>query len=192
MTSSKRKRDNVDETEIRFWGDGNEFSALSIFWKTEKPVLYKGKTYATGEHMYQSLKFDYNGAPAANRAHVEAIRTAKTPSIAKRLTRRNKNSPEWAWQKKYRELANKYINGGSAIDPDWEKGGKIRAMEATLDVKFSQSKHSRDVLLGTGDRKIVENSPYDDYWGSGAKGDGQNRMGEMLERIRQKLRDEVK
>ena len=46
----------------------------------------------------------------------------------------------------------------------------------------------RDVLLGTGDEEIVEDSPTDGYWGCGADGKGRNRLGEILMEVRATLR----
>lgn len=187
MSSPKRKRD--DATEVRFWGEGAGFSELSNFWKMATPIVYKGKTYATSEHLYQSLKFDYEGAPAANRAHVEAIRTANTAGIAKRLTRINKGDPEWPWQKKHRLIAREFIQKGSLIDPKWEEGANIRAMEIVLEAKFTQCSHCRKVLLSTAELRLVEDSPYDNFWGIGSKEDGENMLGKLLEATRRKLRE---
>ena len=44
--------------------------------------------------------------------------------------------------------------------------------------------------MNTGDRKLVEHSPYDSYWGDGPDGNGQNRLGELLMRLRSALRGE--
>jgi predicted NAD-dependent protein-ADP-ribosyltransferase YbiA (DUF1768 family) len=37
---------------------------------------------------------------------------------------------------------------------------------------------------------IVENSPFDDYWGCGKDGSGQNKLGQILMEVRELLRHE--
>lgn len=54
--------------------------------------------------------------------------------------------------------------------------------------KFETHEELRDILLGTGDEKIVENAPGDYYWGCGADGSGQNKLGKILMRVRNRLR----
>lgn len=65
--------------------------------------------------------------------------------------------------------------------------------------KFGQREELRDVLLGTGDRTLVEASPDDKIWGIGFRGDeaegkeeqwGKNRLGQALMKAREKLRKE--
>ncbi len=42
--------------------------------------------------------------------------------------------------------------------------------------------------LATGDSKIVEHTENDRYWGDGGDGSGQNRLGQILMRVRAELR----
>lgn len=72
---------------------------------------------------------------------------------------------------------------------DWEQV-KVDVMLAALRVKFRISRFRR-LLLDTGDRLIVEDSPYDFEWGirdaNGGFG-GQNLLGEALMTVRRELR----
>ena len=43
-------------------------------------------------------------------------------------------------------------------------------------------------LLRIGDAKIVEHTEKDRYWGDGGDGSGQNRLGQILMRVREELR----
>jgi len=45
----------------------------------------------------------------------------------------------------------------------------------------------RDLLLETGEKELLENSPVDAYWGVGPTGDGLNHLGKLW----MKLRDEL-
>jgi hypothetical protein len=69
---------------------------------------------------------------------------------------------------------------------EWENI-KEEVMLHALVKKFS-APHLRRVLMSTGDRHLVENSPHDDYWGSGADGRGRNRLGHLLMKTREVLR----
>jgi ribA/ribD-fused uncharacterized protein len=72
-----------------------------------------------------------------------------------------------------------------AIRPDWD-AVKEDIMLAGLREKF---KHAalKSLLLGTGKKTLVENSPYDSYWGIGPNGKGKNRLGVLLMRLRDEL-----
>ena len=43
------------------------------------------------------------------------------------------------------------------------------------------------MLIKTGDRKLVEHSPRDSYWGDGPDGKGLNMLGKLLMRVREWL-----
>ena len=46
----------------------------------------------------------------------------------------------------------------------------------------------KELLINTGDAFLIEASPVDSYWGEGKYGTGKNRLGILL----MKLRDELK
>jgi ribA/ribD-fused uncharacterized protein len=59
--------------------------------------------------------------------------------------------------------------------------------EAVL-TKFRTHPALARLLLDSGDRMIVENAPWDAYWGCGVDGQGLNRLGQILMRVRALLR----
>jgi ribA/ribD-fused uncharacterized protein len=61
-------------------------------------------------------------------------------------------------------------------------------MMDALRAKFSQHEGVRQILLETGERRIVEHTPRDSYWADGGDGRGKNRLGELLMRLRSELR----
>jgi ribA/ribD-fused uncharacterized protein len=117
-----------------------------------------GVYWPTVEHYFQAQKFPE--APA----HRERIRRAATPREAKNLGRT-------------REIP---------IRPDWDQV-KEEVMLRALRSKFAAPR-LRELLLATGERPLVEASPFDSYWGSGNAGTGRNRLGELLARVRAELR----
>ena len=56
-----------------------------------------------------------------------------------------------------------------------------------LRLKFQQAA-PRELLLSTGNRALVEASPFDYFWAAGQDGSGLNRLGHLLMQVRQELR----
>jgi ribA/ribD-fused uncharacterized protein len=122
------------------------------------PVEVDGTVWPTSEPHYQAQKFD-------DPDRQERIRQLPVAAAAKRYATKHK----------------------AKIRPDSEqlKGG---VMERALRAKLTQHESLRDILVGSGDEKIEEDSPKDAYWGIGPDGTGQNRLSEMLMRLRAELR----
>ena len=72
---------------------------------------------------------------------------------------------------------------------DWD-AIREEVMLQALRFKFEVQK-LRSLLLGTGDRMLVERSPYDYFWGAGKDGSGKNRLGELLMLVRIEIRKEI-
>lgn len=117
-----------------------------------------GHTWPTVEHYYQAQKFADDG-------YAERIRLAVSPRQAKTF--------------------------GQAPDlplrEDWETH-RMTVMLSALAAKFTQNEAVRDRLLATGDAILAEASPTDAFWGDGADGQGENRLGYLLTTLRNHLR----
>jgi len=124
------------------------------------PVFVGGKRWRTTEHYFQAMK--YRGTPRE-----EEIRNAKTPAEAANLGRSRKHP----------------------LRKDWESV-KDAVMRKALAAKFTQHSDLREILLGTGDAKLVEHTTNDSYWGDGGDGSGKNRLGALLMQLREELRAE--
>ena len=103
----------------------------------------------------------------------EKILATKGPAEAKALGREVKNFDQQVWD----------ANCDGVVE------------RANL-LKFSQNQRLKEVLLGTGDKEIVETSPNDRVWGIGfdtehALGNvdkwGENKLGKVLMRVRDQL-----
>ena len=70
---------------------------------------------------------------------------------------------------------------------DWETV-KEDVMYKALQAKFMQHEKLRRKLMETGDRKLIEHSPHDSYWGDGGNGTGKNRLGELLMKLRREMK----
>lgn len=125
------------------------------------PVVYKGKTYPTSEHLFQSFKFQKFRPEIA-----EHIRTySDKPSVA------------FSEARQYQD----------EVRSDWNQM-KIEKMDITLWHKFTQHPDLKAELLATGDAELVEDSDKDGFWGVGPDGRGRNELGKALERLRVELR----
>lgn len=123
------------------------------------PIMIDNKVYATNEHYFQSVKF-------IDAEYQEKVRLAKTPKEAKQLG----------------------SSRGYAILPDWDSK-RIQVMKTCVKAKFTQHTELTELLLSTGTAHLVEDSPYDTFWGCGKNGTGQNMLGKILMEVREELRD---
>jgi len=114
--------------------------------------------WSTVEHYFQAQKF-------AGTPHEDAVRLAKTPHIAKMMGN-DRSRP---------------------LRPDW-LNVKDDIMRLAVLRKFEAHEDIRKVLLSTGDATIIEDSPYDYYWGCGANRSGRNMLGLILMETREGLR----
>lgn len=69
----------------------------------------------------------------------------------------------------------------------WEQM-KEHVMKIALATKFTQHANLRQILLESDDEELIEWAPWDGYWGSGANGNGKNRLGVLLMELRTELR----
>lgn len=122
------------------------------------PIVLASKRWPTSEHYFQAQKFS---DPTLR----ERIRKAKSPMIAARLGR-DRSSP---------------------LRRDWESI-KVAAMTDAVLAKFSQHQDLAELLFGTGDALLVEHTANDSYWGDGGDGSGKNMLGQVLMRVRERLR----
>lgn len=122
------------------------------------PIRLKGKTWPTSEHYFQAQKFP--GTP-----HEEELRKAKSAMQVARMGRQRTRP----------------------LRRDWESV-KDNVMRDAVRAKFSQHPELTKLLLETGERKLVEHTTNDAYWGDGG-GSGRNMLGQILMEVRSALRD---
>jgi len=122
------------------------------------PFDLDGKRWPTSEAYFQAQKFE-------DEAYREQIRLAPSPMKAANLGRSRSVS----------------------LRADWESA-KDDAMRRALRAKFETHPALRQLLLSTGDEPLIEETTGDHYWGCGSRGDGLNRLGELLVELREQLR----
>ncbi len=149
--------------EVRFFKKGKYFEFSNFYPVT---VEFEGKIYPSTEHIFQAHKFVYPGAGVTELEFAESIRLLPTALLAFRAGKSRK----------------------VRINPKWEVY-KVVLMKKIVRVKFSQVP-LRALLLSTGKKSIVENSPYDSFWGAKVvRGKpGRNMLGQILEEVREEMR----
>ncbi len=163
---------------LYFWGhtpckDGTINQACFSQWWQLSPFTIDEITYATAEH--------YMMAEKAKLFHdtdiFQQIINSTHPNEAKQLGRKVANFDDTIWKQHRFDIV---VTGNMA--------------------KFEQDERLKEYLLNTGDRVLVEASPYDKIWGVGlAKDDekianvyqwkGLNLLGFALMQVRDQLRD---
>jgi ribA/ribD-fused uncharacterized protein len=140
----------------------NEYAFLSNFY--DSPITIDNITYPTVEHFFQAMKC----------LHINDrkwIVSAPTPGVAKRIGRM------------------------LALRSDWESI-KEDVMYRGLKAKFADKKFAEQ-LLDTGDAELIEgNWWHDNIWGDCrcdkcAGIPGQNRLGKLLMKVREELKNEI-
>jgi ribA/ribD-fused uncharacterized protein len=139
-----------------------EFSFLSNMYRIE-PITIGSLTFISSENFYVAMKF----MDQSKRIHV----TTLAPKVAK----------NWANNKKKADERN--------IRADW-LNVRLGVMEFILRHKFN-SKKLRELLLGTGDRELIEGNYWNDtFWGVDLKDKeepGYNHLGRLIMSLREEL-----
>ena len=124
-------------------------------------IHLQGQYWPTVEHYYQAQKF-FGSEDASIMPVIQAAATPEEAASLGRCTTRKLRS-------------------------DWEHV-KCSIMREAVLTKFITHKDIQAILLSTGDKLIVENSPTDYYWGCGQDNNGQNHLGKILMSVRQEIR----
>jgi len=114
---------------------------------------------------YQTSEHYYQAMKTLDENEQENIRNAYTAHISKQLGR------------------------AAPLRPDFDEI-KDDIMRKVLRAKFTQNEALKRTLLSTGEREIIELSPWDEYWGCGKKNKGLNMLGKLLMDLREKLKNE--
>ena len=124
-------------------------------------VEWNGYLFSSVEEAYQAASF-----MGSDEELVEKIKKSHSVDEAQRIAYANRD--------KRRE--------------DWDDV-KVSIMEELLRLKIEQNPYVKKKLLQTEDYMIVEDSPKDDFWGWGPNRNGQNNLGKLWMKLREKLKN---
>lgn len=173
---------------IAFFSNKSPYYEFSNYYTA--PMKIDGQIFINNEQYYQSQKF-YDPSSKEMMEYYKLITECDSPQKVKDMGNQKVNYRGESWlinkQKPYlgkmNEMIRKYKNLVKIRD-DWDEV-KLAVMEKGLIAKFQQHQKLRDLLLETGDAEIVEDSPYDSFWGIAKN--GQNHLGKLLMKIRDML-----
>jgi ribA/ribD-fused uncharacterized protein len=146
---------------------------ISFYRANEKPygafsnlyrraIVFEGGEYPTSEHAYQAGK-------ARKDSVREWLMAAPSPSLLAMAAH-----GLYVWD----------------VHPDWSKT-KFDRMKRVLQAKFTQHEDLRELLLSTGNARLVEKATVDNavnrLWGE-VNGVGKNMLGQLLMEVRDELR----
>ena len=161
MFSLPAKSQYTSDSDIKFYHSYEPYYCFTNF--SQYPIQLDGRQWPTTEHYFQAQKFV--GTP-----YEEAIRKQPNPRGAFDMSR-DPNVSRWR-------------------RGDWDRI-KDDVMLKCLRAKFTQHKDLKQQLLDTGDRKLIEHTSNDSYWGDGGDGSGQNKLGKLLMQVRKEISSHV-
>ena len=119
-----------------------------------------GFIFPTAEHAFQWRKFKQSRPDVA-----EQIKHAGSPNAVKQISEAHESDKPTCWHKE-----------------------RVKVMREILRAKVTQHADFREALARTGRRRIIENSPDDEFWGIGLSRRGENMLGQQLMEIRDGIR----
>ena len=151
--------------EIRFYRS-NEIPFGAFSNLYRRPVEFEGDTFPTAEHAYQAGK-------ARKKEVKEWLMAAPSPALLAMAAH-----GLYYWD----------------ITPGWSTN-KFNRMKSILLAKFQQHEDLRDLLLSTGEARLVESATVDNtvnrLWGE-VNGVGQNMLGKLLMEVRTEIRQALR
>lgn len=157
----KSAKSATKQAEIRFYR-ANE-KPYGVFSNLfRRPIDFEGRVYPTAEHAYQAGK--------ARKEEVrEWILSAPSPSLVAMAAH-----GLYTWD----------------IVPEWSRT-KFDRMRSVLNAKFTQHEDLKELLLSTGNARLVEagrtDNPVNRTWGE-VNGKGLNMLGVLLMEVRDEIR----
>ncbi|KAJ4461161.1 putative GTP cyclohydrolase II [Paratrimastix pyriformis] len=143
---------------VLFYDKDRPFYEFTNFYDRAPFIDTTRRQWKTSEHYFQAHKFE---SPALQ----EEVRNLPFARDAFDFTRRRPADVRKDWRDK-----------------------NLAIMWDALYFKFTQNPHALRCLLETGNRRLVEHTVKDNFWGDGGDGSGQNKLGQMLMDLRTHLR----
>jgi ribA/ribD-fused uncharacterized protein len=161
-----------DNRILYFQRDREQFGFFSHFHPS--PIVLDGETWPTVEHYFQSQRSE-------DPAYRQAIRKEESPGKVKHLSKSaddtTRGGKRFSW----------FHRNHARPRADWAEV-KLNVMRLADRAKFTQNPDLAALLLATGDSELIEDSPWDAFWGTGPDGNGLNWAGKILMEIRPLLR----
>jgi len=141
----------------------NEYKLFDTYAPTPITITTAGEedTFPTLEHYYQAIKFR-----GSDPEWYKQVRDAPTPAKARDMG------------------ADKTHTSDSTFS-----SSRINIMKRGLEKKFYPNEKLKALLLSTGDKKLIQASPVNSFWGEGAEKKGENHLGKLLMALRSEIKE---
>ena len=136
-----------------------EFYVFSNFSSFQ--VFYRGRLWPTSEHAYQAARFSGVCSELEEKCF-----QARSAHEAYRLMQANRDKER----------------------PNWMEE-KPAVMYEICRAKLEQNPYVKQKLLETQEALIVEDSPFDSFWGWGPEKNGRNELGKVWMRLRDEMKE---
>lgn len=155
---------HLNDNEVRFYR-ANEKPYGPLSNLYKRAIIFEGEEYQTSEHAYQAGK--------ARKEEVKKwLMAAPSPALLAMAAH-----GLYVWD----------------VHPDWSKT-KFDRMKRILLCKFTQHQDLQDLLLSTGNKRLVEVATVDNavnrLWGE-VNGKGENKLGVLLMEVREEIRQQL-
>lgn len=163
-TNLESKDIKLNDSEIRFYR-ANEKPYGPLSNLYKRTIVFEGEEYKTSEHAYQAGK--------ARKEEVKRwLMAAPSPALLAMAAH-----GLYVWD----------------VHPDWSKT-KFDRMKRILLCKFTQHQDLQELLLSTGNKRLVEVATVDNavnrLWGE-VNGKGENKLGVLLMEVREEIRQKL-
>ena len=149
----------METNKIGFWGTEGSYGCFSNFYPCT--FQFNGKAFNCSEQAFMWMKAVTFGDFEIS----EQILKEVDPKKIKKLGREVKNFSEEHWSQVSYDIM----------------------LQINL-AKYSFNPELKNILLGTKDAYLYENSPFDYKWGVGKTGNGKNLLGKVLMEVRERLK----
>lgn len=164
---------NKGEPRVYFYDRNKHWQNYEFSNFFPKGVVFQGKKFKTVEHYFQWKKFDYTTGNATTNKKLASIRKKIFDSFTPRKAA--------GLGKKYKAYTNK----------NWHKNTnssnytmKEKVMYEAVKYKFTHHKNLKKKLKQTNGVRLVEDANKDAFWGRGPNGQGENKLGKILMKVR--------
>lgn len=175
----------MTSNQIKFFSSNLPYFEFSNYF--QNLIEIDNIKWNSNEHYYQSQKFNYDDGIE----YYNLMKYCDSPQKAKDMGNQkiNPRGNKWLISKEKPELGLvsdaiiKYKN--VKIRQNWEEI-KNDIMYKVVYEKFCKNNKLKNLLLDTNNKEIIENSPYDSYWG--IANNGKNILGKILMQVREELK----
>lgn len=184
----------MEQRQILAFGEPDQpyFELSAEYTHPSQKLHIGGINWINVEQYYQACKF-YKPESPRHMEYYHIIAACDSPAKALMLGQQKKKggfAVVWVVnrltdRRKVNDVIGQYLDLPTCTL--WKDNLADEIMKKGQLCKFVQNPGLRQLLLGTGDRMLVNGSSQSPYWGVGSEGTGENKLGKLLMELRVSL-----